>query len=132
MLVTLCVAGLFSALVAAGVTMAMGAGIEAAATAGTLSLLLIVTEMVPLILPNPTVPSKFGNAVLGGTMLHTCATLGAGLLVTLLTDFDRQGFLLGLIAGAVVLLAAQVWFGISVLKRAQATTAGGPSNEKDR
>ena len=121
MLATLGVAGVFASGIAVAVTMLLGTGLDAGMTAGGLTLLTIGATLLPMTLPNPTVPSKFGNAVLGGTMLQTMAVLGLGFLVTLTTDFDRRGFLLGMIAGGVVLLSTQVWFGISVLKRAQAS-----------
>jgi hypothetical protein len=92
--------------------------VRAAGLATTIVGLSWLPGLAPVLLGSRTVPSRFGQMVLFGTLGHTLATLGLALLVTRTTDVPRQALMSGVVAGAFVLLAAQVGYAVWVLRGA--------------
>lgn len=118
-----------AALVASGlapaVTHALGGSARGSGLAAGITALAWIPSLLPAALGRQTVPSRYGSAVLFGSMGHTLATLALGLLTILAVEVERRPFMAGLIAGAFVLLSAQVARAIWVLRQASPTSAEG-------
>ncbi len=115
--------GLVAAAAAGGVTGLMGG---VAAWSAVLVAITAVPAMLPALLGERTVPSKYGAFVLFGMSGQMLVTLGAALLVRVAADVSGKPFLGGVAAGAGVLLCAQVAVAVWTLNRV-APTAVGPA-----
>lgn len=89
-----------------------------AAMAAIATALAAVPAALPMLAGRSTVPSRFGAMVLFGTMAQTLVSAAAGGLITMTTDIEAKPFWIGVLAGAFVLLTAQVAYGIWVLREA--------------
>lgn len=124
-LLVLGAAALAASGLAPAVAVALGGSARGAGLAASITALAWIPALLPAALGRHAVPSRFGNAVLFGSMGHTLATLALGLLTILAVEVERRPFMAGLIAGAFVLLAAQVARAIWVLRQASSTSAEG-------
>ena len=113
-----------AALVAGGVASAMGGSFAWSAV-------LVVVTAVPCVLPallgERTVPSRYGAFVLFGMSGQMLLALGGSLLVRVSADVPMKPFLGGVAAGVAVMLCVQVAVSVWVLSRAAPASIGPAS-----
>ncbi len=108
-------------LAAGGVSAAMGG---AFAWSAVLVALTAVPCVLPALLGERTVPSRYGAFVLFGMSGQMLLALGGALLVRVAADVPAKPFLGGIAAGVAVLLCVQVALSVRVLSRAVPASAG--------
>lgn len=116
-----------AAVIAAGVAVSLVVGASLAwllsgqpRVAGFAAVILGVSwvpALLPVLLGSRTVPSRFGSAVLFGTMGHTLATLGLSMLVVMASDTAPRPLMAGVVLGAFVTLSVQVGYAVCVLRQ---------------
>lgn len=122
-----------AAALAAGIAAGFAWMLSGTGSVGGMAALVTAVAWLPALAPvalgRHTVPSRFGNAVLIGSMGHTLATLGFGMLVITAVEIERRAFMSGLVAGGFVLLAAQAGYAVLVLRDSVVQRAGGAKSD---
>lgn len=104
-----------AAAVAGGVAAAMGGPF---AWSALLVLVTAVPAMMPALLAERVIASRYGSMVFFGMTGQMFLTLGAALFVRVAADVPMKPFLGGVAAGAGVLLSVQVAIAVWTLNRA--------------
>lgn len=121
----------FSVVVGAAFALLLSGDARSAGFAAIVLAVAPLPAMLPVLLGSKSVPSRFGGAVLFGTMGHTLATLGMSLLVVSAGDVEPRPVVAGIVLGAFTALSVQVGYAIVVLRQATPGALRTPVREAE-